>query len=59
MQNIENIPISRPDSRLAEKIRQLERDSYIQQKIAAFRANGHTDEQIGKWLAFQVVLRSA
>ncbi len=59
MQNIENIPISRPDSRLAEKIRQLERDGYIQQKIAAFRANGHTDEQIGKWLAFQVVLRSA
>lgn len=59
MQNIENIPISRPDSRLAEKIRQLERDSYIQQKIAAFRANGHTDEQIGKWLAFQMVLRSA
>lgn len=59
MQNIENIPILHPDSRLAEKIRQLERDSYIQQKIAAFRANGHTDEQIKKWLAFQVVLRSA
>lgn len=59
MQNIENIPISHPDSRLAEKIRQLERDGNIQQKIAAFRANGHTNEQIGKWLAFQVILRSA
>ena len=59
MQNIENIPILHPDSRLAEKIRQLERDSYIQQKIAAFRENGHTDEQIKKLIAFQVVLRSA
>lgn len=53
MQNIENIPILHPDSRLAEKIRQLERDSYIQQKIAAFRANGHTDEQIKNGLHFK------
>lgn len=35
----------------------MEHNDYKQ--IAHISANGHTDEQIGRWLSFQVILRSA